>query len=88
VVVVVSGIGTLAAGGMSYFRSLLEAAMGDGDMPANLEAYEEAAGRAGGGAPGSIGALDEEDEGDDGSQGALRLARWSMSTPVLTLTLR
>lgn len=57
---------------MSYFRSLLEAAMGDSDMPANLEAYEEAAGLsggAGGGAPGSIGALDEEDEGDDGSQG-------------------
>lgn len=65
---------------MSYFRSLLEAAMGDRDMPANLEEYEEAAGRAndaGRGGPGSFDALDEEDDEEDAdlSQGAMRHRR-------------
>ncbi|GLD96396.1 hypothetical protein PINS_up005079 [Pythium insidiosum] len=32
---------------MSYFRSLLEAAMGDDEMPAHIEEYEEAVAASG-----------------------------------------
>lgn len=31
---------------MSYFRSLLEAAMGDDEMPANIQAFEDSAAAA------------------------------------------
>lgn len=70
---------------MSYFRSLLEAAMGDGDLPTNLEQYEEAAAAVGSGDGGEkgddSGLFDEMDEDDEAerSQGddwiALGLSR-------------